>query len=86
LDEAERETIERIEAPENTLEDKTSKEKRELYQDLRMIVSVGEDKKPVISGFFPIDIAGVKGTLWKQRNGRGYLYTPSSLDCGVSRG
>jgi site-specific DNA recombinase len=74
LDETEREIIERIEATENNLEDKTPQERRELYQDLWLRVEVGEDKRPYISGIFPTRIGGITGTLLRTPDQRGYLY------------
>jgi len=73
LDEAEREMRERIEATENNLEDMTPEKRRGLYQDLRIRVKVGGDKKPRISGFFPI------GTIESDRNTAYVITSPEPL-------
>ena len=74
LDETEREITERIEATDNSLEDMTPEKRHALYQDLRLRVEVGEDKRPYISGIFPTRIAGTPGTLLRTPDQRGYLY------------
>ena len=74
ITQTEREMRERIESTENNLEDMTPEKRRELYQDLRLRVEVGDDKRPQISGLFPLRIGGVRGTLLRTPDQRGYLY------------
>jgi hypothetical protein len=76
LDIAERETQERIEATADNLEDITPEKRHELYQDLRLRVEVGEDKRPYISGIFP---------LGRTENGTHTLYV-SRLDTSPTWG
>jgi hypothetical protein len=52
LSEQERAVIERLGATENVLDDSTPQKRRELYQDLRVRVDLGESKRPQIWGIF----------------------------------
>lgn len=84
LDEEEARARESIETTGNNLEEATPEKRRELYQDLRLRVEVGEDKRSHISGVFPARIAGVTGTLLKTPDQRGYFF--SREDAGRKRG
>jgi site-specific DNA recombinase len=63
LDEDEAEMRERIEAGYGGLDDATPKKQREVYEDVRLRVEVGEDKVPHITGWFPVQIGDTRYTL-----------------------
>jgi len=75
LAEEEAEIRRRIEGGHYDLENMTPEKRRELYQDSRLRVEVGEDKCPHISGLFPLRVGVVRGTFWRTSEQRGHLLT-----------
>ena len=69
-------TLERIEASYGSLDDASSEKRREVYEDLGLRVEVGLEKRPRISGFFPV------GVMESDRNTAYVITSPELLVAG----
>ena len=79
LAEEEAEIRRRIEGGHYDLKNMTPEKRRELYQDSRLRVEVGEDKCPYLSGILPVRVGGITGTLLRTPDQRGFLGTQEPL-------
>jgi site-specific DNA recombinase len=84
LDEDEAEMRERIEAGYGGLDDATLEKQREVYEDVRLRVEVGEDKVPHVTGWFPVEIGDTRATLRQIGDEHRILIPhPSGSEAGV---
>ena len=72
----EAETRERVEAGYGSLDDATPEQQREIYEDIGLRVEVGLEKRPRISGFFPI------GKMESERSTTIVVTSPEPLVAG----
>jgi hypothetical protein len=75
---------ERIEAGYGGLDDATLEKQREVYEDVRLRVEVGEDKVPHVTGWFPVEIGDTRATLRQIGDEHRILIPhPSGSEAGV---